>query len=248
MVLLHGQPGAGAEWHRVVDTLGASFDAVAPDRPGYGHNFFAAGGVDANVDWLERLVEEESEGHAVVIVAHSWAGSVALALALRRPDLTRGLVLVGSVGPGAVTRFDQLLARPIVGAFATRPAFRVARPVLRRVLAKMEPEDDTREAMLSALEANGARGVWRTFLTEQLAVVRELPALFDQLALIMTATMIVAGTRDRVVPFASARALEARLPNAELVAVSRGGHRLHRTHPELIAGLVHRVIADAARR
>lgn len=36
-------------------------------------------------------------------------------------------------------------------------------------------------------------------------------------------------------------------PNAELVAVSRGGHRLHRTHPELITGVVHRVIADAAR-
>lgn len=53
MVLLHGQPGAGAEWHRVVDALGESFDAVAPDRPGYGHNSLPAGGVVANVDWLE---------------------------------------------------------------------------------------------------------------------------------------------------------------------------------------------------
>ena len=248
MVLLHGQPGAGAEWHRVVDALGTSFDAAAPDRPGYGHNPLPAGGVAANVDWLEGLLEQESEGRAAVIVAHSWAGSVALALALRRPDLARGLVLVGSVGPGAVTRTDQLLALPVVGAVASWSAFRVASPVLRRVLAKTEPEADAREATLGALEANGARGVWRTFLTEQLAVVGELPGLFAQLDLITTATMIVAGTRDRIVPFASARALAAQLPRAELVAVPRGGHRLHRTHPELIAGVVHRVIADAARQ
>ena len=152
------------------------------------------------------------------------------------------------MGPGAVNRVDHLLARPVVGAVASWSAFRVASPVLRHVLARTEPEGDTREAALSALEANGARGVWRTFLTEQLAVVLELPAVFAQLDLMTTTTMILAGTRDRVVPFISARALAARLPNAELVAVPRGGHRLHRTHPELIAGVVHRVLADAARQ
>jgi pimeloyl-ACP methyl ester carboxylesterase len=247
VVLLHGQPGAGAEWHRVVDALGDSFDVLAPDRPGYGHSALPAGDVVANVDWLEQLLDQGSDGQAAVIVGHSWAGSVALSLAIRRPDLARGLVLVGSVGPGAVSWMDRLLARPVLGAVATWPAFRVAGAVLRPVLAKTEPEGPARERALGALQANVARGVWRTFLTEQRAVVSELPGLFDQLDLVTTTTMVVAGTRDRVVPYASARALAAQLSNAELVEIARGGHQLHRTHPELIAGVVRRLVADTAR-
>ena len=60
---------------------------------------------------------------------------------------------------------------------------------------------------------------------------------------LQTPALVVAGTRDRVVPFSTARALAERLPNAELVPVPRGGHPLYRSHPEVVAGAVHRVLA-----
>jgi len=247
VVLLHGQPGAGIEWHGVVAALDGAAELLAPDRPGYGDNPLGAIGFDANVDWLVQLLEEGGGRRAAVIVAHSWAGGVALSLALRRPDLTRGLVLVGSVGPGAITRTDRVLARPLVGAVAARTATRVASPILRWRLTRSGLDEHTRIAMLDALSASRARRVWRTFRTEQAALVHELPALFDRLGHIAAPTTIVGGARDRVVRPATATALAAQVPDAELVTIPGGGHQLHRTHPELIAGVVRRVLAESAR-
>ena len=208
------------EWGRVIEALGP-IDVVAPDRPGYGHNPLPAGGVWENVEWLTRHLEADG-GAAPLIVAHSWAGSVALALALRRPNLIGAVVLVGSVGPGSITRFDRLLARPVLGGVRAARQF----PARRR----------TRRA--------GA--IVHTFLTEQGALIRDLPPLIDQLDQITIPTLIIAGTRDRVVRFATARALAARLPSAELIAVPGGGHRLHRTHPELVAAVVRRAMCESS--
>ena len=36
VVLLHGQPGSGADWEQVADRLPGALGVVTPDRPGYG--------------------------------------------------------------------------------------------------------------------------------------------------------------------------------------------------------------------
>lgn len=208
------------EWARVIEALGP-IDVVAPDRPGYGQNPLPAGGVWENVEWLTGRLEADG-GAAPLIVAHSWAGSVALALALRRPQLIGAMVLVGSVGPGAITRFDRLLARRVVGGVRAAPQS----PARRRT--------------------SRAGAIVHAYLTEQGALIRDLPPLIDQLDQITVPTFIVAGTRDHIVRFATARALASRLPNAELIPVPGGGHRLHRTHPELVAAVVRRAMSDVS--
>jgi len=230
-------------WHPVIRALESDVEVLAPDRPGYGHNPLEGGGVGENVEWLAGLVDHQP----AIVVAHSWAGSVALAFAARYPERTRGLVLVGSVGPGAVTRTDRLLARPVLGPLATRPVFWAAHPVVRRTVSRTR-EPDTRQALLTAIDASRARSVWRTFLVEQHALVDELPAVLDGLSAVTTPTAVLAGTRDRVVPFRTAKALAAGLPTAELIPVARGGHQLHRTHPQVIADAVHRVLDSSAHR
>lgn len=244
VVLLHGQPGVGAEWQRVVEDLGG-LDVVAPDRPGYGFNPRDAAGIAANADWLTGEVVEGSPAPSVV-VGHSWAGSVALALGLHNARRVRGLVLVASVGPGAITRMDRVLAHSQLGPALMRPALAAAHMALPRVLRRTEPNADARRALRRAFDANYRRGVWRSFLVEQDALLRELPTLLDGLEQIALPTVIVAGTRDRVVPFATARALADRIPNAELVTVQGGGHLLHRTHPEVIADAVRALMHDSA--
>ena len=84
------------------------------------------------------------------------------------------------------------------------------------------------------------------FLTEQTSLVRDLPAVIDALEHITAPATVIAGTKDRVVPPATARRLAARLPNAELVSVA-GGHQLHRTHPRLVAGVIRRALAESTR-
>lgn len=241
VVLLHGQPGSGAGWHRVVDALGDSIEVVAPDRPGYGNNPLPGGGLHNNVEWLSGLIEDGDRSEPVVVVAHSWAGGVALELARRRPELVSGLVLVGSVGPGAINLVDRVLTIPFLGEALMRPFFWFGDPYVRRLVKREVGDAAMREQLLASADANRARGVWRTFLTEQAALVSEMPAVLEDLGAIPTPTVVVAGTRDRVVPFTTAAALTAQLANAELVAVERGGHTLQRSHPRVIAQAVHRV-------
>lgn len=225
VVLLHGQPGRGREWRGVADALGSAVGVIAPDRPGYRENPLPAGGLSANVDWLTGLVETHAGSQGAIVAAHSWAGGVALAFALRRPDLARGLVLVGSVGPGGITGADRMLARAARGGGAR--------------LAGRGPGRTRRTTW--------ARRAVVAFLTEQAALVRDLPAVVARLEEITTRTIVVSGTRDRIVRVDTARALAGRLPNAELVAVPGAGHLVHRTHPDLVAAAVRRVLAGSSR-
>ena len=219
VVLLHGQPGVGAAWRRVVGMLDGTLDVLAPDRPGYGRNARPAGGIIGNVEWLTELLDEHGDGLPTVVVAHSWAGGPALELAYRHPAAVSGLVLVGSVGPDALTRVDHVLATP---GF-TRTVTRIAS------YARRHPSR------------------WNTFVVEQQALFTELAEVLDHLESVATPAVVIAGRRDRVTPFAASEALAARLPQAELVAVPKGGHALHRTHPEVVAHAIRRMLGDVAR-
>ena len=48
VVMLHGQPGSGSDWQQLSDQLSAGLRVVALDRPGYGTNRLAAGGLAVN--------------------------------------------------------------------------------------------------------------------------------------------------------------------------------------------------------
>ena len=97
--LLHGQPGSGTSWDPVTDLLAPEFRVLAPDRVGYGASVGEARGLAANADLIAEFISAEGAAPATV-VAHSWAGGVAVLLAARRPDAVSNLVLVGGVHAG----------------------------------------------------------------------------------------------------------------------------------------------------
>jgi pimeloyl-ACP methyl ester carboxylesterase len=113
-VLLHGQPGSGADWRQVADRLPAGLRVVALDRPGYGASRQGAGGFGYNA----RAVVAELDARGIeraVLVGHSYGGGVALAVAQLAPERAEALVLLASVGPGCLTGWDRLLAAPVAG-------------------------------------------------------------------------------------------------------------------------------------
>src|SRR6202035_4629659 len=75
VVLLHGQPGSGADWQQVADRLPDGLGVLAPDRPGYGASPQPAGGFAAGA----RAVVAELDGCGIdraVLVGHSYGGGV----------------------------------------------------------------------------------------------------------------------------------------------------------------------------
>ncbi|HET6965042.1 MAG TPA: alpha/beta hydrolase [Acidimicrobiales bacterium] len=246
VVLLHGQPGTGGDWHWVAPLLEDRYTLVIPDRPGYGRTGGQAtgfaGNARATVDLLDRLQLERA-----VLVAHSWAGGVALAAAISHPERVAGLVLASSVGPGE--RFgwdDRVLAAPLVGEAIAAATIGGLGLVLgrRRVQSAAARRLDGRahEAVqaLTRLTRGGSR-VWRSFVTEQRAMLDELEGLGEGLAAIHAPTVVLHGRSDRLVPPAVAESLAAAIPDAELRVVPDAGHLLPHDRPQDVAAAVDRV-------
>jgi pimeloyl-ACP methyl ester carboxylesterase len=246
IVLLHGQPGTGSVWTRVVGALPRDAVVLAPDRPGY-----AAGTVACdfarNADAVVAALDDRRIDRAVV-VAHSWAGGIAVDLAVRHPERVAGLVLAASIGPGCVGAFDRLLARPFVGPSVTAVGFAglrillAARPLRARLARRA-----TADAVDAARDLARVRHAWRAFVAEQRCLVDSIDGVVRDLAAVATPTVVVCGEGDRVVTPATARALANAIPGAELVAVRRAGHDLPHDAPDVLADAALRLTTAVSR-
>jgi len=241
VVLLHGQPGAGSDWDAVVRALPPRLRSLALDRPGYRTSPHPPGSFHDNAQWLLSELDH-AEVQDAILVGHSYGGGIALTAATLAPERVRGLVLVSSVGPGCLDGWDTLLAAPIAGPVCAVAAWWLTPWFARRRLARIERirnrplETDEHvywEVWGNARHQHGA--MWRTFLTEQRALVRGLDQLNTRLDQIAAPTVVIADPADKMIPLATAYALHDRIPRARLVLVGEGGHHLPRRIPKIIA-------------
>ena len=247
VVLLHGQPGTGADWNAVVPLLAGEFTTVVPDRLGWGRTGGAAGGFAANAAAVVALIDR-LEIERAVLAAHSWGGGVALHLAATAPDRVVGLVLAASVRPGArLGAIDRALARRPIGDLAAALAFEATGRLLGMhpiaALVDRRLRGPERVALASLTRRGQSTPAWRSFAVEQRALLEELPALLPVLAGIRGPTEVLTGSADRVVPAAESRALAAGIPGAHLTVLSGAGHLLPHEHPAAIAAAVTRASA-----
>ena len=256
VLLLHGQPGTGADWQWVVPHLAGRYTVIVPDRPGYGRTGGPATGFAGNARAGVALLDE-LEVERAVWVAHSWAGAVALAAAETTPERVAGLVMVSSVGPGTPVAWDdRMLAAPVVGDVVAAATVAGIELVLgrRRVrdLAERRLVGRPHDAVVALTRLTGgpAEGghepVWRSFVAEQRALVDELEALGPGLADIRIPTVVVHGSSDHMVPPAAAERLHAAIPGASLRLIPGAGHLLPHDRPRAVAEAVHRVVSQAA--
>jgi len=254
VLLLHGQPGSGASWDLVTDLLSDGFRVIAPDRPGYGATDGEARGLADNAALAADLLDALGTG-PTTIVAHSWSGGAAVLLADLRPDLVHSLVLVGAAcTPDSLDTADRLLALPFLGEALTVAGLLALGEVLPKVrrLAPRVPDrfrDRYRAALPDQGVLGGQRGALgrhrRTFVTEQRALLAEIPQVYATLGRIRVPTAVVVGEWDLVVRPSAGRTLASAIPGAELVEIPRAGHFVARDTPELLAEVVARYGRDA---
>ena len=251
LVLLHGQPGSPADWQLVTGRLPAPLHAVAADRPGYGSSRLPAGGFAANA----RAVLDDLDSRGItraVLVGHSYGGGVALSAASLAPGRVAAVVLLASVGPGCVTSWDRLLAAPGAGRLCAQVAWRLTPWMARARLAgiarrrgrPLRPDEHVNWQVWGHA-GHGHRPLWRTFLIEQRALLRELGELEHAIASVRAPVLVLADPKDTVVPFETARLLARALPDARLQLVEGAGHHLPRRASAVVANAIVTFLAAA---
>jgi pimeloyl-ACP methyl ester carboxylesterase len=246
VLLLHGQPGAAADWERVCAALGDRVRTIAIDRPGWSTRNERGGwaGVsDLAGNAAAALVALDRSGMTrATVVGHSLGAAVAAWLAASAPDRVARLVLIApaanldSLGP-----VDYLLAAPVIGWLVAAGAMGGGGLILgvgpvRRWVAEATALDD--RYLQPAARMLLTSRAWRAFVREQRFLVRDLSALERRLPAISAPTTVVAGTRDRVVPLAAARRLATQIPGAELVELEHAGHLLHVQRAGAVAEII----------
>lgn len=180
VVALHGWGRTGSDFDRVL----AGLDGLAADLPGFGSSPPPPVAIGA-VGYADAITCLFDQGPAVV-VGHSFGGRVAVALADRRPDLVRALVLTGV----------PLLRRE--GASSPSAAFRLLKRLNRIGLVSDERMEMERRRRGSA-DYRAATGVMRDVLV---TVVNET---YEEILPRLTVPVsMVWGALDREVPVAVA--------------------------------------------
>jgi 3-oxoadipate enol-lactonase len=80
--------------------------------------------------------------------------------------------------------------------------------------------------------------LWRTFLAEQRALVRELGELVAGIPSVQAPALLLADPKDMVVPVQTARRLAKALPNGRLELIEGAGHHLPRRAPGAVADAI----------
>jgi pimeloyl-ACP methyl ester carboxylesterase len=238
LLFVHGLTDSGEGWPGAVAHWQDRYSIIAYDQRGHGRSprFTAEqrGGHpgDLLVDDLVALLDQL--GEAPVVVGHSLGGAVALAAAVRRPDLVRALVLEDP----AVLAPDDEQRSPGKGE-----------ELVAGLAGSLEATDD--DALFEARRRQHPDWPEDELLVTGRAeqqVDRELlaagdykpsPRWPDLLEGLLTATLLVTGDQDVVVDAAVEKLVEtAGSPNLTLVRVPGAGHCVRRERPERFYALV----------
>jgi pimeloyl-ACP methyl ester carboxylesterase len=246
VVFVHGLFGQGKNWTTAAKGLTDGHRVTLLDLPNHGHSPWTD-----RVDYVDmaQLVaaELESFGEPVTLVGHSMGGKVAMQLALRRPELLRGLVVV-DIAPveypvsGGRTDDPDEEASPF-GAFIT--AMRAVdlgalrtREDADRALREAVPSTMVRSFLLQSLVREGVgSGRWRwrlnlATLERDLGELRGFPdpppgAVYEGPVL-----WIAGADSHYVLPEDRAR-MDELFPATRLVRIKGAGHWVHSEQPEV---------------
>lgn len=253
---VHGLAGSSTNWTSLALLLRDRARGFLLDLPGHGRSDPPPRGRyrladDAQV--LAALIEAQSTG-AVHLVGNSLGGMVAVELAARRPDLVATLTLISPAVPDLRLTGERggdprlaLLLLPGTSGLAHRRLAGI--PAAQRVAGMLDLcFGDPTAVGVDELEAATAELIWRQPLPwVHTATVGSLRALMTSYlrtrtgsfaaaaARISCPTLIVWGTRDRLVDPRLAQPTAAAFPRAELLVLPGVGHTAQLEDPVPVA-------------
>jgi 2-hydroxy-6-oxo-6-(2'-aminophenyl)hexa-2,4-dienoate hydrolase len=234
VVLIHGG-GAGADsygnWRSVIPLLARRHRVIAVDMIGFGRTAKPEGpySQDRRIDHLTAFIEALDLDGPAVLVGNSMGGATALGVSVRRPELVRALVLMGSAGLNVEISKELL---PIVNYDFTREG------MTRLIRALTNDRFEIDEDLVSYRFALAAEADTRRAYAATMGWIKEQGGLFyeeDFIRRVGVPTLVVNGKDDKVVPLASAFRFLQLIDDSWGYIIPHCGHWAMIEHPESFA-------------
>ncbi len=245
ILFIHGLTGSRRNWARLTDTLKTDHRVLAPDLFGHGASAKPMGdySLGAHAATLRDLLDLLSISR-VTLVGHSFGGGIAMEFCYLFPERVQRLVLVSSGGLGrdvsrllrAATLPGAELVLPLIASSWVRGRVEAAGRILARTGLRASPETtevwrgfttladaDTRRAFLATTRGVIDPGGQTVSAHDHLPMGIEIP------------TLIVWGTRDRMIPAWHATAGHQAIADSRVVLFEGAGHFPHLDEPERFA-------------
>jgi 3-oxoadipate enol-lactonase len=212
LVLVPGMDGTGRLFYRQVPLLAQRYRVATyrlrDDAPG----------MATLVDDLAEVIRTMTRwGEPAVVVGESFGGTVALSLALARPELVAAMVVINSF-PRFLPQFQLQLA---ILALQLVPWHIM--PLVRRLTAFRLHSRYTHRAEIKRFMELTAETTRRGYLT-RLRILRQYDVR-DRLGEIRAPALFLASERDHLVPAVEqARYMAARVPGASVRTLPGHGH------------------------
>ncbi len=248
VVMIHGMPGTNQDFQKVVPLL-KGIHTISIDRPGYGWSQGGPLSYQQQIEAVHQLIQK-LRLRRVVLVGHSFGGSVTLGVARKHPADVVKMVLVAPGAGGKRLALDRKLQAyfiritqlPVIeqvsdlvfmnvalrasGAIGAREAFSpdpVNLVYKQRLLAVTMTDGNLKALAKDELGFNKSTGPWLDANTKYIT----RPAVE------------IAALDDKLVPIKYTRHLATELKNVKLIEVP-GGHMIPYSHPDVIAREIRR--------
>jgi pimeloyl-ACP methyl ester carboxylesterase len=257
LVLLHGNGSMIQDFESsgLVDLAAKNYRVIVIDRPGFGHSSRPRNVIwtpDTQAQLIKRALDRLGVSTTIVL-GHSWGASVALALALRFPDMVRGLVLASGYYYPTMRPDVLALSTPAVPVVGVVLGYTLS-PIMSRLMwplmmakifgprsapAKFDQFPKEMALRPSQIRASAA---------ESALMIPDAFHFEDKYAGLKMPVVIIAGEDDRLIDIdkQSAR-LHSNVSQSAFHHVPKNGHMIHQTATGEVMAAINEVSGSALR-
>jgi pimeloyl-ACP methyl ester carboxylesterase len=254
LVLLHGNGSMIQDFESsgLIDLAAKNYRVIVFDRPGFGHSERPR-----NVVWTPAAQAEHINGalqrlgvSQTLVLGHSWGASVAVALALKYPNLVRGLVLASGyyyptlrVDVVALSAPAVPLVGGVLGNTLSPIISRLMWPLMMTEIFGPPSVPDKFDGFPKEMALRPSQ--IRASAAESALMIPDAFHFRDQYANLKMPVVIIAGEDDRLIDIdkQSAR-LHSDVSQSKFHRVPRTGHMIHQTATGLVMSAINEVASD----
>lgn len=219
LLLIHAFPLDRTMWRSQIAALQQQYRLIAPDLRGFGRSSETDGEVISMEQYAAdmRALLDSLNIKQAVVCGLSMGGYIALAFVAQYPDRVRGLILANTRAAADSPEGQQTRLANATRVRAEGPMFLF--DTLSPKLLGPNAKSDITVALRSIMTRQRSSGI-----ASALQGMAARPDRTRLLSAIAVPALVITGTADGLIPPAESEALQAALPNSQLVSIPDAGH------------------------